>query len=317
MRSLAPSNAGLYDPSYEHDACGLGFVARIDGEQKRSTVDEGLEILRNLAHRGAAGSEPETGDGAGIMIQIPDAFLREKFAEEGDIELPPAGEYGVGVAFIDGEDDHEDVIERVVAEEGQSFIGSRDVPVLPEKIGNSARGVMPRIRQFFIRSGEDEQGNVLDESAVDGQAEQMAENLPEGYEASGEPTTDEQGNTVQRATDDQGNTVDFTFDEQGNVLDEAEVDEQAEQMAENLPEGYEATGELTTDERAGYHLAHPLLRGREPPDTRQPDPDVGDGRQGSEGRVAEKPRRLPEGARRRESPERTTRGDTTRRRGDL
>jgi glutamate synthase domain-containing protein 2/glutamate synthase domain-containing protein 1/glutamate synthase domain-containing protein 3 len=154
LRSRAPSNAGLYDPSYEHDACGLGFVARIDGEQKRSTIEEGLEILRNLAHRGAAGSEPETGDGAGMMIQIPDAFLREKLAEERGLELPPAGEYGVGVAFIDGEDDHEDVIERVVAEEGQSFIGSRDVPVRPEKIGNSARGVMPRIRQFFIRNAQ-------------------------------------------------------------------------------------------------------------------------------------------------------------------
>ena len=108
MRSFAPSNAGLYDPNYEHDACGLGFVARVDGERTRQTVEEGLEILRNLAHRGAAGSEPETGDGAGIMVQIPDEFLRGKLAEEGGPELPPAGEYGVGVAFIDGDDDHEE-----------------------------------------------------------------------------------------------------------------------------------------------------------------------------------------------------------------
>ncbi len=150
MRSFAPSNAGLYDPNYEHDACGLGFVARVDGERTRKTVEEGLEILRNLAHRGAAGSEPETGDGAGIMVQLPDEFLREKLAEEGGPELPPAGKYGVGVAFIDGDDDHEDVIENVVAEEGQRFLGVRDVPVRPEEIGNSARNVMPRIRQFFI-----------------------------------------------------------------------------------------------------------------------------------------------------------------------
>ena len=156
MRTSAPSNTGLYDPSYEHDACGLGFVARIDGKQTRRTVEEGLEILRNLAHRGAAGSEPETGDGAGLMIQIPDAFLRGKLAEEGGVELPPAGEYGVGVAFIDGEDDHEDVIERVVAEEGQSFLGVRDVPVRPEEIGGMSRKVMPRIRQFFIQSGEED-----------------------------------------------------------------------------------------------------------------------------------------------------------------
>jgi glutamate synthase (NADPH) large chain len=154
LRTPAPSNAGLYDPSYEHDACGLGFVARIDGEPTRRTVEEGLEILRNLAHRGAAGSEPETGDGAGLMVQIPDAFLRAKLAEEDGFELPPVGEYGVGVAFIDGDHDHEDAIERVVVEEGQSFLGVRDVPVRPEEIGNSARKVMPRIRQFFIKSGE-------------------------------------------------------------------------------------------------------------------------------------------------------------------
>ena len=90
--------AGLYDPMYEHDACGLGFVARLDGRRTRETVEEGLEVLHNLEHRGTTGSDPETGDGAGILTQIPDGFFRKVCRELGS-ELPEAGRYGVGMLF--------------------------------------------------------------------------------------------------------------------------------------------------------------------------------------------------------------------------
>jgi glutamate synthase (NADPH) large chain len=152
---------GLYDSTYEHDACGLGFVARVDGRRTRETVEEGLEVLHNLEHRGTSGSDPETGDGAGILVQIPDAFFRRECKEAG-IELPPAGLYGVGMLFEFGVEeglDLEDRLERIVAEEGQRFLGFRDVPVVPEAAGRLARSVMPNVRQFFIeRRNGDEAG---------------------------------------------------------------------------------------------------------------------------------------------------------------
>src|ERR671921_1243406 len=95
---LLTPGAGLYDPMYEHDACGLGFVARLDGRRTRETVEEGLEVLHNLEHRGTTGSDPETGDGAGILTQIPDGFFRRECNALG-IELPEAGRYGVGMLF--------------------------------------------------------------------------------------------------------------------------------------------------------------------------------------------------------------------------
>jgi glutamate synthase (NADPH/NADH) large chain len=151
---------GLYDPRYEHDACGLGFVARVDGRRTRETVEEGLEVLRNLEHRGTSGRDPETGDGAGILTQIPDAFLRRECRSLG-IELPPAGCYAVGMLFESGEEEGlecEGSLERIVAEEGQRFLGFRDVPVEPDHVGRIARSVMPRIRQFFVerRNGDAE-----------------------------------------------------------------------------------------------------------------------------------------------------------------
>jgi glutamate synthase domain-containing protein 2/glutamate synthase domain-containing protein 1/glutamate synthase domain-containing protein 3 len=151
---LATLGIGLYDPAFEHDACGLGFVARVDGRRTRETVEEGLEILRNLAHRGASGSDPDTGDGAGLLIQIPDAFFRKECKELG-IELPPPGGYGVGVLFESPEDDGldpEDVLGRIVQEEGQKLLGFRDVPVEPEAAGRMARDVMPRFRHFFVEN---------------------------------------------------------------------------------------------------------------------------------------------------------------------
>ncbi len=147
---------GLYDPAYDHDACGFGFVARVDGRKTRETVEEGLEILVNLEHRGASGSDPETGDGAGILVQVPDAFFR-RACEGLDFELPPAGRYGVGIIFERSEGEGsvcEEQLRRIAEEEGQRLLGFRDVPIAPSEAGRLARGVMPRIRQVFVGAGE-------------------------------------------------------------------------------------------------------------------------------------------------------------------
>ena len=94
-----PCAQGLYDPANEHDACGVGFVAHIKGAKSHAIVEQGLQILKNLTHRGAVGADPLAGDGAGILLQIPDAFFREELAKQG-IKLPPAGQYGVGMVFL-------------------------------------------------------------------------------------------------------------------------------------------------------------------------------------------------------------------------
>src|SRR4249920_3353535 len=94
-----PVAQGLYDPANEHDACGVGFVAHIKGKKSHSIVEQGLQILKNLTHRGAVGADPLAGDGAGILLQIPDAFLREEMAKQ-EVTLPPAGQYGVGMVFL-------------------------------------------------------------------------------------------------------------------------------------------------------------------------------------------------------------------------
>jgi glutamate synthase (NADPH) large chain len=157
---LATPNTGLYDPTYQRDACGFGFVARVDGRSTRETVEEGLEVLCNLDHRGASGSDPETGDGAGILLQLPDAFLRRECASL-DIELPPAGGYGAGVLFEfgdEGETGCEATLEQIVAKEGQRFLGWRDVPVEPGAAGELARSVMPRVRQFFVENRAEDEG---------------------------------------------------------------------------------------------------------------------------------------------------------------
>lgn len=154
---MTTASYGLYNPAYEHDACGFGFVARVDGRQTRQTVEEGLQILHNLEHRGARGSDPNTGDGAGILLQVPDDFLRRECADLG-IDLPPVGKYGVGVLFEGNESAAcDDSLEEIIEEEGERFLGFRDVPVDPEKCGELARDVMPRIRQFFIARNEEDQ----------------------------------------------------------------------------------------------------------------------------------------------------------------
>ena len=152
-----PKKQGLYDPHNEHDACGVGFVAHIKGRQSHAIVRQGLQILENLTHRGAVGADPLAGDGAGILIQIPDGFLREECATLG-IELPAPGRYAAGMIFLPRaahvRAECEALIERVVAEEGQTLLGWRDVPTDSSGLGESVKAVEPLVRQLFIGCGE-------------------------------------------------------------------------------------------------------------------------------------------------------------------
>ncbi len=151
-----PEAQGLYDPAREHDACGVGFVAHIKGKKSHSIVEQGLLILKNLTHRGAVGADPKASDGAGVLIQIPDAFFREEMAKQG-IELPAPGEYGVGFCFLPREPASryacEREIERAVWSEGQVLLGWRDVPVDSSFLGESVKPIEPMIRQVFIGRG--------------------------------------------------------------------------------------------------------------------------------------------------------------------
>ena len=154
-----PQKQGLYDPKNEHDACGVGFVAHVKGTKSHDIVTQGLEILKNLDHRGAVGADPLQGDGAGILIQIPDALYREEFAAR-DVKLPAAGEYGVGMVFMPKEIASrlacEEEIERAIRSEGQVLLGWRDVPVNPDMpMSPTVKAKEPVIRQVFIGRGPD------------------------------------------------------------------------------------------------------------------------------------------------------------------
>ncbi|MDX3894360.1 glutamate synthase-related protein [Pusillimonas sp.] len=154
-----PSRQGLYDPSNEHDACGVGFVAHIKGHKSHSIIQQGLKILENLDHRGAVGADELMGDGAGILIQIPDALYREDMAAQG-VELPPPDDYGVAMVFLPKETASrlacEQELERAVRDEGQVVLGWRDVPVdAAMPMSPTVRAVEPVIRQLFIGRGAD------------------------------------------------------------------------------------------------------------------------------------------------------------------
>ena len=153
-----PSAQGLYDPRYEHDACGVGFVVNIKGRRSHAVVERGLQVLINLQHRGACGREANTGDGAGILIQPPDRFLR-KVTNPLGIGLPPAGQYGVGNVFLPRDaaqrTQAKKIVNDIIAEEGQRLLGWRPVPVSVQTLGESAASVMPAIEQLFIGFGED------------------------------------------------------------------------------------------------------------------------------------------------------------------
>ena len=139
-----PGPIGLYDPRQEHDSCGVSFVANLKGERSNELVVTGLTALTNLEHRGATGAEPDSGDGAGILLQVPDRFLRAVV----DFELPAAGAYAVGIAFLPADatacEKAVSAIDNTVAEAGLNVIGWRDLPVDPSTLGKTARDAMPK-----------------------------------------------------------------------------------------------------------------------------------------------------------------------------
>ncbi|WP_076792177.1 glutamate synthase large subunit [Chlorobium sp. KB01] len=150
--------AGLYDPQFEHDACGVGFVANIKGVKSHNIVEQGLQINENLKHRGACGCEKNTGDGAGILIQVPDKFLRRVCAEK-NIELPAASQYGVGMVFLPPDISQrraiEDICRLMIQAEGQKFLGFRKVPTVNDTLGATARSEEPVVKQLFVGWGKD------------------------------------------------------------------------------------------------------------------------------------------------------------------
>ncbi|MBV9291840.1 MAG: glutamate synthase subunit alpha, partial [Frankiales bacterium] len=156
---------GLYDPANEHDACGVAFVADMHGRSSNGIVRDALTALHNLDHRGAYGSEVNTGDGAGILLQIPDGFLR---AVSG-LELPKVGSYATGLVFLPHDDDEcsraAEAVERIAGEEELRVLGWRDVPTQPDGLGATARSVMPRFRQLFVAGTHGEVGLGLERRA--------------------------------------------------------------------------------------------------------------------------------------------------------
>jgi glutamate synthase domain-containing protein 2/glutamate synthase domain-containing protein 1/glutamate synthase domain-containing protein 3 len=154
-----PKAVGLYDPRFEHDACGVGMVARLDNQPTHDVVRRAITALENLEHRGASGADPRTGDGAGILMQMPDELLRGVV----DFELPPLGRYGVLMCFLPTDAAArgrlEELLERTVREEGQTVLGWREVPVCPEHAGEVANACRPEIRQLFVGAGPQQESD--------------------------------------------------------------------------------------------------------------------------------------------------------------
>src|SRR6201989_3038094 len=153
-----PERQGLYDPRNEHDSCGVGFVANIKGEKSNEIIAQGLQLLINLDHRGAVGADPLVGDGAGALIQIPDALLRA-WATKAGPNLPQPGHYAVAMCFLPPEPKARDIIvkqfERFIKNEGQKLIGWRDVPTDPTGLGKTVIDQMPLSRQAIVAHGPD------------------------------------------------------------------------------------------------------------------------------------------------------------------
>jgi glutamate synthase domain-containing protein 2/glutamate synthase domain-containing protein 1/glutamate synthase domain-containing protein 3 len=154
-----PRAVGLYDPRFEHDACGVGMVARLDNRPTHEVITRAITALENLEHRGATGADPGTGDGAGILMQMPDELLRAVV----EFELPPPGAYGVLMCFLPTDPQArgrlEALLERTVAAEGQRLLGWRQVPADPEQAGEVAGGCRPEIRQLFVGAGPEQEGD--------------------------------------------------------------------------------------------------------------------------------------------------------------
>ena len=155
-RTAPPGATGLYDPRNEHDGCGIALVAKLWGEASHAVVEKALEALENMEHRGAEGADPNTGDGAGILLQIPDAFIRGAVS---GIELPPPGRYGIGVCYLPADPERrrafEQLIDQTVQAEGQRVLWWRDVPVDDRHVGETARLSAPVMRQVIIEAGEE------------------------------------------------------------------------------------------------------------------------------------------------------------------
>ncbi|HOG65761.1 MAG TPA: glutamate synthase subunit alpha, partial [Spirochaetota bacterium] len=147
------NSPGLYRPEYEHDNCGVGFVANIDGRRDHAIIEHGLSVLENLIHRGAVGGDGKTGDGAGMLVQLPDAFFRRVLALD-RVRLPPQGEYGAGMLFVERTGDAASLGHKALAlaaeELGLPWIGLRTVPTDPDCLGELALAGMPHILQFFV-----------------------------------------------------------------------------------------------------------------------------------------------------------------------
>jgi glutamate synthase domain-containing protein 2/glutamate synthase domain-containing protein 1/glutamate synthase domain-containing protein 3 len=162
-----PQAVGLYDPRFEHDACGVGMVARLDNVATHRVVELGIGALKNLEHRGASGADPCTGDGAGILMQVPDELLRAVVG----FELPPAGAYGVLMCFLPSDSQArarlEGLLERTVRAEGQEVLGWREVPVCPEHTGEVAGRCRPEIRQLFVGAGGGRGSDQWDQDAFE------------------------------------------------------------------------------------------------------------------------------------------------------
>ena len=154
--SVPPSAQGLYHPAQEHDACGIGFVANVRGQKSHDIINKGIKVLLNLAHRGACGCDAETGDGAGILLQIPHEFFARECSKLG-FELSLPGTYAVGMTFLPVEKHDrlqcEGILERIIREEGLSVLGWRDTPCYASTIGRVARGSQPYIQQIFVGCG--------------------------------------------------------------------------------------------------------------------------------------------------------------------
>ena len=163
-----PGPRGLYDPRFEHDSCGVSFVANIKGVRSHELVRTGLRALTNLEHRGATGAEPDTGDGAGILVQVPDRFLRAVLREI-DVELPPAGHYAAGIGFLPADpvaaEKAQDAIAAIVAEEGLAVVAWREVPVEPGCLGATALAAMPTFAQLVVTDPAGTSGIDLDRKA--------------------------------------------------------------------------------------------------------------------------------------------------------
>src|ERR1700735_2523242 len=160
----SPASQGRYDCRHAHDACGVGFVADLTGDRRHDTVTRALTVLRNLEHRGAKGSDPNTGDGAGIVTQIPDELFRSVC----EFDLPPQGSYAAGLVFLPDDGQRaaaEAVIKRLAADEGLAILGWRDVPYDPAHCGTGALAVLPVMAQLFVTGLAGETGMALDRRA--------------------------------------------------------------------------------------------------------------------------------------------------------